>query len=147
LNNLTPRRILNPVPFPPREIRMVASDLICQLAEYSWYGRVKYHIMEGEWRCQHLEGSICAMKMEIKEIKATNKKLKKAVAEEKAYWKIRHDTRVEFNKARKQQEELKETLRKLKQDNVAPRRHAGSQEPQTNTTRVPSQSMPFLFGV
>jgi uncharacterized protein (DUF3084 family) len=120
---------------------MVASDLICQLAEYSWYGRVKYHLLEGDWRRQHIEGSICSMKMELKEIKATNKKLKEAIAEEKAYLKIRHDTRVEVSKFRKEQEELKEQHRKVKQENVA------SQEPQTNTARVPSQSMPFLFGV
>lgn len=81
-----------------------------ELAKYSWWGRTKLHISEGEKRKSHLQSLILAIHMEIEAIDDRKKKLLEEKKEMECTTKIYNEMMTEWRKKSTEERILREEV-------------------------------------
>src|SRR5437762_2567560 len=75
LNDMPEDKLLSISPYPLTLLLPVASRWAIEASKYTWWGRTRMHIADGQERRSHLEALITAAGVEIKAIEAREKEM------------------------------------------------------------------------
>ena len=118
LKDVPEELIFSAAPYPARRIEPIASALAIELSKYSWWGRTRLHIREGDERQKHLQAVMIAIKLQLEQIEERKNKLLKEKADLENTKKLYDELQEQLKAQKASEHELKEELETMKTNTV-----------------------------
>ena len=120
LNDMPEDKLLSISPYPLTLLPPVVSRWAIEASKYTWWGRTRMHIVDGQERRSHLEALITAAGVEIKAIEAREKEMEVEREKMKNVMDVYAEVQQRLREKEQAEKEMTKEIAEMKTQGIVP---------------------------